>query len=87
MGEGFWHQMLKDTSCDGDLPDLEKQSANANANSNHGCDQSPEPTAKLSIAVDSSNDNEQLPPALSPKKAYLSRTASSVELCRYHIVF
>ncbi|XP_040987542.1 uncharacterized protein LOC121235285 isoform X1 [Juglans microcarpa x Juglans regia] len=72
--------MLKDTSCDGDLPDLEKQSANANAN--HGCDQTPEPTAKLSTAVDSSNDDEQLPPALSPKKAYLSRTASSVELCR-----
>ncbi|KAG2680595.1 hypothetical protein I3760_11G105700 [Carya illinoinensis] len=72
--------MLKDTSCDGDLPDLEKQSANAN--SNHGCDQTPEPTAKLSTAVDSSNDDEQLPPALSPKKAYLSRTASFAELCR-----
>lgn len=69
--------MLKDTGGDGGVPDLENQSANANANANNG-DQTPGPSAKLSIALDTSKEEQ-----LSPKKPYLSRTASSLELCRY----
>ncbi|XP_059444534.1 uncharacterized protein LOC132176367 isoform X1 [Corylus avellana] len=68
--------MLKDTGGDGDVPDLENQSANANANANNG-DQTPGPSAKLSTALDTAKEEQ-----LSPKKPYLSRTASSVELCR-----
>ncbi|XP_062147180.1 uncharacterized protein LOC133854920 isoform X2 [Alnus glutinosa] len=68
--------MLKDTGGDGGVPDLENQSANANANANNG-DQTPGPSAKLSIALDTSKEEQ-----LSPKKPYLSRTASSLELCR-----
>jgi hypothetical protein len=67
--------MLKDTGGDGGVPDLENQSANANANNG---DQTPGPSAKLSIAFDTSKEEQ-----LSPKKPYLSRTASSLELCRY----
>lgn len=42
-----------------------------------------EPTAKFSkTVVDSGNGKEELPVVVSPKKGYLSRTASSHELCR-----
>lgn len=78
FSSAVWHPMLKDTGGAGDVPDLENQSANAHAHAhaNNG-DQAPGPSAKFSTALDTSNEE------LSPKKPYLSRTESSLELCRY----
>ncbi|KAK9274767.1 hypothetical protein L1049_022019 [Liquidambar formosana] len=70
--------MLEDSVTDGDHTVLTIVVSNGESRSQVRV--TPEPVGKLAKAVDSGNG--QLPFVVSPKKGYLSRTASSHEQCR-----
>ncbi|GMY30681.1 isoform 2 of e3 ubiquitin-protein ligase march8 [Fagus crenata] len=81
--------MVKGTdSSGGDVPELEKgtESESESEHNTSGesvtiviCSGDPQ---KLSATLDTSNSNQQLPIALSPKKPYFSRSTSSSDQCR-----
>uniref|UniRef100_A0A2N9IDI6 RING-CH-type domain-containing protein n=1 Tax=Fagus sylvatica TaxID=28930 RepID=A0A2N9IDI6_FAGSY len=83
------NQMVKGTdSSGGDVPELEKgtESESESEHNTSGesvtiviCSGDPQ---KLSTTLDTSNSNQQLPIALSPKKPYFSRSTSSSDQCR-----